>query len=247
MKISIITVCKNSQSTIEDTIKSVLEQTYDNIEYIIIDGKSTDNTMQIINKYKDNISKIISSVDSGIYDAMNKGVKESSGDIVGILNSDDLYTNPNVLSDVVNNFKVHGCDAVYGDIIYVKRDNLNKKVRYWKSGEYKFKNLSNGWTIPHPTFFVRRNVYEKYGYFNLDFKIAADYELLLRFLKNKISVVYVPNVLVFMREGGMSASSLVNRLSGWREVRKAWKVNNLKLPHFLITKRLFKKITQYFL
>jgi glycosyltransferase len=224
----------------------VLIQSCQEVEYIIIDGGSTDATLEIINKYKDKIFKIISEPDKGIYDAMNKGIKMATGDIVGILNSDDFYNNPNVLDNVINEFKRSDVDVVYGDIVYVDRENTQKQVRRWQAGSYKQKNLKDGWIMPHPAFFVKKEVYDKFGLFNLNFRIAADYELMLRFLKNGLSVSYLPEVLVCMREGGYSASGLKKRFSGWVELKQAWRINNLKLPLFFITRRILSKVKQYF-
>ena len=245
MKISIITICFNSEETIEKTIESVLSQTYENIEYIIIDGGSTDKTLEIVNKYKDKISKIISEKDKGIYDAMNKGISVSTGEVVAILNSDDFYVDEFVIEKVVQFFGKNKGDACYGNLEYVDRKNIAKKVRIWQAGDYNIKKLKNGWAPPHPTFFVRKYLYEKYGVFNLDFNIAADYELMLRFLLQDIRIGYINENLVCMREGGHSARSVKQRKKGWQEIRNAWIFNNKKIPKFLILRRLFSKIKQY--
>ncbi len=246
MKISIITASFNSGQTIEQTIKSVLDQTGVYLEYIIIDGGSKDGTLEIINKYKDRITKIVSEPDKGIYDAMNKGVGLATGDVVGIINSDDFYFNSDVLSSAAGEFERTGVDAVYGNIVYVDRENIKKQVRIWEAGEYKESKLKSGWIMPHPAFFVRRECYEKWGGFNLDFKIAADYELMLRFLKNSLRVSYLQKTLVCMREGGYSASGLKRRVEGWRELKKAWTENGLVVPMFFIFRRIISKIKQYF-
>lgn len=247
MKISIITPSFNSEKTIGDTIKSVVGQTYKDIEYIIVDGGSKDKTLKIVNKYKDKISKIVSEPDRGIFDAMNKGIDLAEGDIVGILNSDDFYADNDIIEKVVECFQKNDIDSCYGDIIYIDKDDISKKVRYWKAGEYKEKKLNNGWIPPHPAFFVKREVYQKYGKFRLDFHIAADYELMFRFLKiYKISTFYLPKVLVFMRTGGNSARDLKQRVKGWQELKRAWIVNNLKPPNFFILKRIFFKLPQFF-
>ncbi len=247
MKISIITVSYNSEKTIEDTIKSVFNQQFVDLEYIIIDGGSKDNTMEIVNKYKDKITKVISESDRGIYDAMNKGIKSAKGDVIGILNSDDFYYNEEVLSKVINEFELDNFDAVYGDIIYVDNFDIKKQVRYWKAGEYKENKLNFGWIMPHPAFFVKKKVYNDFGLFNLDFKIAADYELMLRFLKNNLQIKYLNKTLVCMREGGYSAKNIKQRISGWKELYQAWRVNNLKPPRWLFLTRPLFKIHQYWL
>jgi len=247
MKISIITVCFNSAATIEDTIKSVVAQDCADLEYIIIDGGSVDGTLEIIGKYKDKISKVVSEPDQGIYDAMNKGIRLATGEIVGILNADDYYWNGQVLSQILIQFERENIDACYGDLVYVKRTNTNIIVRYWKAGWYNKKKLENGWIIPHPTFFVKKDVYNKFGLFDLNFKIAADYELMLRFLKKNIKLSYINRPLICMREGGYSAKNIRQRLIGWRELKIAWKKNGQEVPLFFILRRTLSKIHQYFI
>lgn len=247
MKISIITPTYNSAKTISRTIDSIISQDYKDIEYIVVDGLSSDDTLSIVKECESKIKiNIIYEKDNGIYDAMNKGIKMATGDIVGILNSDDFYENESVLSDVAQTFGDEIIEAVYGDISYFG-DDINKVTRYWKAGEYTESNLNNGWVIPHPALFVRKSVYEKCGLFNTDFKIAADYEFILRILKvYKISVKYIPKIFVKMFNGGNSGSSLNQRIKGWKELIKSWKVNNLKMPPFFILKRVLFKIHQFF-
>ncbi len=246
MKFSIITVSYNSALTIEDTIISVLAQNYDDLEYIIIDGGSKDGTIDIVNKYKDKISKIVCEPDKGIYDAMNKGLKMATGDVVGILNSDDFYKNTAVLKEVSEAFKNSDADICYGDIEYIDRENIKKVVRFWKAGEYKKEKLNSGWIMPHPALFVKKEIYNKYGLFNLDFKIAADYELMLRFLLKEVRVKYIKKTLVSMREGGFSGQSYKQRKKGWEELKRAWTINGLPIPKLFIFRRLLSKIKQYF-
>lgn len=246
MKISIITVCYNSAETIEDTIRSVIGQTHDDLEYIIIDGGSTDGTLQIIDKYKEKITKIISEKDQGIYDAMNKGLNLVTGEIVGIINSDDFYCDNMVLSKI-NKMFLQKIDACYGDLVYVHSQDITKVVRYWKAGEYSEKKIYRGWIMPHPVFFVKKEVYNKQGVFNLNFKIAADYELMLRFLFQGLKIKYISESLVCMREGGYSAKNFKQRLKGWREIKQSWKINNKKIPLLLISRRIFSKVSQYFI
>lgn len=245
MKLSIITPSYNSAKTIARTIDSVLAQSYPDLEYIIIDGASTDSTRDIVLSYQDKLNiKFISELDKGIYDAMNKGVKLATGEIIGILNSDDLFDNDKVLSSISEAFKDQTVDAVYGDIKYFS-DDVNQIKRYWRAGEYQEKNLSNGWIIPHPSLFLRKAVYDKYGSFNIDFKIAGDYEFILRLLKiHKINVKYLPTVLVRMYDGGTSGSSLEQRKKGWKELKRAWTVNNLPVPQFFILRRVLFKVSQ---
>lgn len=246
MKISIITPTYNSSKTISRTIESVFSQDHKDIEYIVIDGSSNDGTQEIISSYMNKFDiKLISEKDNGIYDAMNKGISLATGDVIGILNSDDFYENDLVLSGVAKAFEDVTVDAVYGDISYFS-DDINKVTRYWKTGEYKENKLNNGWVIPHPSLFLRKSVYDKCGLFNLDFKIAADYEFILRLLKiHKIKVLYIPKVFVRMYNGGTSGSSLKQRMKGWRDLENSWKANNLQLPKFFIFRRILFKVFQY--
>jgi glycosyltransferase involved in cell wall biosynthesis len=247
MKVSIVTVCFNSAATIEQTIQSVLQQNYPELEYIIVDGASKDDTLNIINRYATKIAKIVSEPDKGIYDAINKGIGLASGDLIAVLNSDDFYVDANVVSDVVEAFKNNNCDCSYGDLNYVDKDDPSKIKRKWISGKYKHGMFFKGWMPPHPTFFLKNDCYKKYGVYNLKLKSAADYELMLRMLHvNKIKAGYVPRVLVKMRVGGKSNVSLLNRIKANREDKLAWELNNIK-PH--ITTLLFKplsKLGQFF-
>lgn len=203
-KITIITVVYNNVTTIANAIESVLSQTYANIEYIIIDGMSTDGTLEIINEYAPKISILISEKDNGIYDAMNKGLKLATGDVIGILNSDDLYANNSILNDVMYQFNLdQNLDILYGDLVYVKHDNTNNIVRTWISKPYYPKFFENGSVPPHPSLFLSTKVYQDAGYFNLKYRLAADYEFMLRIFKNfNFKIKYLPLVLVHMRLGG---------------------------------------------
>jgi len=244
VKISIITIAYNSQETIEDTIKSVVNQTYSNIEYIIIDGGSKDNTLSIINKYKDKISTIVSEPDKGIYDAMNKGVEKATGDLVGILNSDDFYANETVIEKIAS--KIKDYDSIYADLVYVDRENTDKVTRYWKAGTYKEGAFTNGWMPPHPTFFVKKSIYNRFGTYNLKLKSAADYELMLRFLhKEKISTTYLPEVITKMRVGGQSNVTLSNRLKANKEDQLAWEINGLKPNFYTLYLKPLRKVGQF--
>ena len=246
MKVSIITVVYNNKDTIKNAIESVLNQTYKNIEYIIVDGASTDGTVEIIKSYGDSIDKFISEKDNGIYDAMNKGIRLASGDIIGILNSDDFYANNNIIEKVVKEFEDKKVDSVYGDLVYVNAKDTNKIVRYWKSKPYKKGLFKKGWHPAHPTFFVKKKIYEKYGLFNLDFKIAADYELMLRFLeKHQISNSYIPEIIVKMRLGGESNQSIKNIIKANIESYNAWKMNDLPPPFYLPFIKPLKKLKQF--
>lgn len=246
MLVSIITVVLNAKDTIEDTIRSVLSQTYKDIEYIVVDGGSTDGTSDIINRYKDKIPKFISEKDEGIFDAMNKGLKLSRGGLIGFLHSDDIYANSCVIEKVVEEMERNNVDACFGDLVYVDRKNPNRVIRYWKSSSFRLGKFKRGWMPPHPTFFVRKWVYEKYGGFNLDFPIAADYELMLRFLeKYKIKTCYIPQVLVKMRMGGNSNRSVKNIIKANIECYKAWKENDLEISPFIIFKKPILKLSQF--
>jgi glycosyltransferase involved in cell wall biosynthesis len=247
-KISIITVSFNSVITIRDTIESIISQDYNNIEYIIIDAGSNDGTLDIIKEYKEHISYFISEADNGIYDGMNKGIAAATGDIVCILNSDDFYPNSFVISNVASTFEKQVCDAVYGDLVYVKFFDTDKIIRYWQSGEYTVKKIKNGWMLPHPTFFVKKHLYDKYGYYNTDFKTAADYEMVLKLLyKYNIKAFYIPMILVNMRMGGASNSSILNRIRANKEDGLAWTKNQLNKPIFIRIKKPLLKVKQFFL
>ncbi|MFM2000041.1 MAG: hypothetical protein RL204_1988 [Bacteroidota bacterium] len=246
MKVSIITISYNSAETIEDTIKSVVGQDYPNIEYIIIDGASKDETLSIVGKYKDKIAKVVSEKDKGIYDAMNKGVENATGDIIGILNSDDYYYDESVISEVVQIFEKEKTDGLYADLVYVDRADSDKVIRYWKSGEYQPGKFLKGWMPPHPTFFVKKEVYEKFGLYSTDLRSAADYEFMLRVIhKHNISLSYMPRILTKMRVGGMSNVSLKNRWKANMEDRRAWKINGLKPKWYTLTVKPLSKILQF--
>ena len=246
MKVSVITVSYNSEKTIESTIQSVLNQDYNNVEYIIIDGQSTDNTLQIINQYSDRIAQVISEKDDGIYDAINKGILTATGDIVGLIHSDDFYAHTRVLSRIVEELNQTQADAVYSDLQYVDRENSEKVFRVWKSGEYTAGKFIKGWMPPHPTFYVKRNVFLKHGLYDLTFRLAADYELMLRYIhKNKITLSYIPETLIKMRVGGASNTSILNRIKANQEDMKAWKVNGLQPSIFTRFLKPLSKLTQF--
>lgn len=246
MKISIITVCYNSADTIEDTIRSVLSQDYRDIEYIVIDGDSKDGTIDILNKYRESIHKYISEPDKGIYDAMNKGIKLCTGDIVATLNSDDMYFNNNVVSRMADFINDGDLDAGYGDIVYIDQNDTSRITRYWKAGEYKEGAFCSGWVIPHPAFFCRKKVFEKYGYFNAQFRIAADFELMLRFIeRHKIKIGYLPEVIVKMRTGG-KANIVRGMITGNLEILKSFRLNGIGLSANFFLRKPLAKISQLF-
>lgn len=246
MKVSIITAVMNGERTIRETLDSVLGQEYKNIELIIIDGNSTDGTREMIAGYKDRIAKMISEPDQGIYDALNKGIRISSGNIIGFLHAGDLYAHDRVIGRVVEGFEKYHEEGCYGDLQYVNRNDPNKVIRYWKSSPYRDGKFKSGWMPPHPTFFVKREVYEKYGVFDKEFRIAGDYELMLRFLeRHKISIFYIPEVLIKMRWGGISNRSLKDLWVKSREDYRAWERNHLKGSISTIFLKNLSKLPQF--
>jgi len=245
MNLSVITAVLDSEKTIASCIDSIINQDLDNIEHCVIDGVSNDATLDIIKSYSSPI-KILSEPDKGIYDALNKGIEMTTGDVIGFLHADDFYPNIHVLEKVQQLFVDKPIDACYGDLIYVDSQDVNKVKRFWRSGSYDPRQFYWGWMPPHPTFFVRRSIYEKYGLFNLEMGTAADYEIMLRFLlKRQINVAYIPEVLVHMRCGGVSNLSLGNRLKANRMDRKAWEVNGLKPYPWTLWAKPLRKLGQW--
>ncbi|MEI7589915.1 MAG: glycosyltransferase family 2 protein [Deltaproteobacteria bacterium] len=213
LKISVITAVFNAHATISDAIESVAEQTYKNVEHIVVDGASTDGTIETIETYRKRISVFISEPDNGIYDALNKGIAIASGDVIGFLHADDVYFDNEVLEKIATAFNDEMVDAVYGDLIYVRRDDLGATVRYWKSQKFSPTLLKKGWMPPHPTLYVRKKHYKRIGGFNTDYRVAADYFSILQlFLQKGFNAVYLPVVFVKMRWGGTSNKTLKNML-----------------------------------
>lgn len=209
LKISLITAVYNNYETIQQTLDSVLSQSYPAVEYIIVDGGSTDGTLEILNLYKAKFSIFISEPDNGIYDALNKGIHFSTGDIIGFLHADDLFENNSVLEKIADAFEAVDVDAVYGDLVYVRRNDSSKIVRFWRSSIFTSQSLLKGWMPPHPTLYLKRAAYQRLGVFNTAYRIAADYDLILRFFgAGKISSTYIPEVFVRMRIGGISNKSI---------------------------------------
>ena len=250
MKVSIVTATWNSGKTVEDTIKSVLCQTYKNYEYLIIDGLSKDSTLEIARKYEpffEGRMKIYSEKDKGIYDAMNKGFQKATGDVLMLINSDDLFARPDAVELVVKEFERHpDVDGVYADLNYVSQSNVNNIVRVWKTGNQK--PMRYGWLPAHPTFYIKREYYEKYGYFNLSYPLAADFELMLRFIeKYKVRLTYLPLSLVKMRLGGATSRSIRNIYKQDVETIRAFKENGLSGGNiFYLFFRYLPKIMQFF-
>ena len=228
MKISLITVCFNSIDTIKDTFESVACQDYDDLEYIVVDGQSNDGTLELLSEYQSLIDITISEPDQGIYDAMNKGIKAATGDVVGFINADDILASSSVIKEVAEAFSNNSVDACYADLYYVRFNDMSMVVRNWKSSDFKSGAFSKGWTPPHPTFYVKKSIYEQYGVFDLQYKMGNDIELMLRFMeKYQISTVYVPNVWVKMRVGGVSNQSISNIILQNREIIRAAQVNQV--------------------
>lgn len=248
MRVSIITVAFNSEKYIESALLSISAQTYPDIEHIVIDGGSNDGTLQILNRFKDKIAKLVTEPDNGIYDAMNKGLSLATGDIIGFLNSDDVFYDSSAVKNIVDCFKSKNTDCVYGDLIYVKENDLDSVVRYWKSSKYIDNLFISGWHPPHPTFYAKRSVFKKFGSFFLDFKISADYEMMLRFMaKNNVKSTYIPSPLVRMRIGGESNKSIKNIIIANIECYRAWHHNGLYISPFIMFRKPFSKVKQFFL
>lgn len=246
MKVSIITICFNNEKDIKATIESVVSQTYSNIEYIIIDGSSTDNTLNVIKKFETDISKVISENDDGIYDAINKGIQNSNGDILGLIHAGDELYDTSVIEKIVHHFKNNKIDALYGHS-KIFSENGKKLVRINKSPEYHDKLFSYGWLPSHQSFYAKLNLFKKYGNYNLNYKIAADYELLLRFLLlEKVNVKLLDEYIVKFKLGGASSKSIVNILKQNKECFISWKENGLKIPFYTMGLKLLRKLVQIF-
>jgi glycosyltransferase involved in cell wall biosynthesis len=244
MKITIITPAFNSATTIRDTLQSIDCQDYTKVEHLVMDGGSKDDTLKICAEFPK--VQVHSSPDKGLYDAMNKGLALATGDIVGILNSDDFYAHHSVLKQVAAQFEQTNSDALYGDLQYIDAQETQKILRHWCAGTYHTNRFPMGWMPPHPTFFVRRSVYERYGLFNTNLRFSADYELMLRFIhRYKISVSYLPEVLVKMRAGGVSNASFSNRWKANQEDRLAWRMNGLHPRWYTLLWKPLSKIGQF--
>jgi glycosyltransferase involved in cell wall biosynthesis len=245
LKVSIITAVFNGVHTVEDCIASVKNQINVDKEHIVIDGGSLDGTVNVIKKLETNLTSWVSEPDNGIYEAMNKGIALATGDIVGILNADDFYVNNLVLARITEEFQKKSVEALFADLVYVRPDNLNRIVRLYSGANFSLNKLNYGWMPPHPTFFVKREVYEKFGVFKTDYKIAADYELVTRFLaKHKIQFSYLPEVIVKMRIGGVSTSSFKNTWILNMEILRACEENGIKTNIFKIFSKYFVKSFQ---
>ena len=248
MKLSIVTVAYNAEATIADAVQSVIRQQRSGfeLEYIIVDGASTDGTLAAIEPFRSEITNVISEPDNGLYDAMNKGITTATGDYIGILNADDTYADDGVLQSVAQALAESRANALYGDLDYVDGNNPHKVVRRWRSGKMNRRSFFRGWMPPHPTFFLSRAVYSKHGLYSLELRSAADYELMLRVLhKNQTPVTYLPMVLVKMKTGGMSNQSWRNRFRANREDRLAWRMNQLKPRPWTLVFKPLRKLLQW--
>ncbi|KAA1259829.1 PGL/p-HBAD biosynthesis glycosyltransferase [Rubripirellula obstinata] len=246
MKISVVTAVYNRERTIGDTFDSVAKQHHTDIEHIVVDGMSSDRTGDVIAANSDRIAISVREPDDGIYDAMNKGIRVATGDVVGFLHADDMLASPTALASVADKFSSGNFDAIYADLEYVQGKNTDQVVRYWQSGEYDHQRMRWGWMPPHTTVFVRRTVYERLGGYLTEFGSAADYECMVRLMfRHKIQVGYIPEVTVKMRVGGKSNASLRNRLIANQLDRQAWRVNGLRPPMFLRISKPLQKLPQY--
>ena len=238
MKISIITVCYNSVATLGDTLASVAAQDYPDVEHIVIDGGSTDGTQALVEREGSHVKVLVSEPDKGIYDAMNKGFKLANGQVIGFLNADDMFAGDQVISRVASAFEYRKIEACFGDLLYVAEDNLSV-VRYWKSCPFVPGSFAHGWSPAHPTFYIRRSALERLGGFDLSYRLAADTELMMRYLeKGGVRAAYIPQVLVRMRVGGATNRSLRNIFRQNQEIFRALKKNDV--PYSLISFMLHK-------
>jgi glycosyltransferase involved in cell wall biosynthesis len=229
MKITLITCCYNSANTIKATLDSVGMQTHSNLEYIVIDGGSTDNTLEVLAGYSNVITVLVSEPDRGIYDALNKGLALATGEVVGFLHSDDYFASSDALERIAASFSDSRVDAVYADLDYVDREDTDRILRKWRSKEFDPDLFKHGWMPAHPTFYLRKKYYDQFGGYDLDFRQSADYELMLRMLlKHELHAVYIPVVLIKMRVGGASNASFTNRWKANQEDARAWAKNGIK-------------------
>ena len=251
MKVSIITITYNSAITLRDTMEAVLSQTSKNIEYIVVDGASKDDTVKIIKEYESKFNgqmRWVSEPDKGLYDAMNIGIRMATGDIVGIINSDDFYHRTDVIAKVVEGFQENGIEAIYGDVRFVNPDNLDKTVRYYSSKHFSPQLFRYGFMPAHPTFFTYRRYFEEFGYYKTDYKIAADYELLIRFLyTHKLKSKYLPLDFMKMRMGGTSTASIKSNILLNKEIVRACRENDIWTCMPLLFLKYFIKIFEFYL
>lgn len=245
MKISIVTVCYNAAKTLSDTIQSVASQDHPEIEHIIVDGGSTDGSLEIISAAK-SVTQYISEPDKGIYDAMNKGISMATGEVVGMLNADDFYARTDAISLIASAFLDEKTDICYADLVYVGKDDLSRIVRYWKSKPFVPGLFKQGWMPAHPTFFIRRHYFSELGMYDLNFKLQSDFELTMRYLEVfRLYAVYLPVILIKMRVGGASNQSIQNVIKGNFEAYKSCKKNNLKISIFFNVIKVMSRLPQF--
>ena len=243
MRISIITATYNSAATVRDTIESVLNQTHSDWELIIKDGGSKDDTLGICRSFADKRIKIVSCPDDGLYDAMNQGIKTATGEIIGILNSDDFFYDNHVLGRIVTAISDETIGCVYGDLQFVDAKDTSKVVRIWKGSQYQKGGFRKGWHPAHPTFYARKKCFNEYGAFDTSFEVSADFELMLRFIeKHQVSSRYIPHYFVKMRMGGESTGSLKNIIKGNQNILRAFEKNGISRPPFYLVRRLAPKV-----
>lgn len=248
MKVTVLTPAKNSAATITDTVRSVREQSHPHIEHIVLDGGSTDRTLEILNELRDVRMTVVQGADRGMYDAINRGLERASGEIIAVLNSDDLYVDRNVIRDVVELFQRSGSDSVYGDIVYVRQTDVNAVVRYWHAGPFRKGSLLRGWTPPHTAFFVKKSVYDRCGHYDIGYRIAADYEMTLRLLyTHRISTAYLARVCTRMRLGGMSNRDISSVMRKSAEDLRVCKKHRLPHPYWTIAMKNLRKLPQFLL
>ena len=247
MKISVVTACFNSGATIAHTLRSVAAQTHPEVEHIIVDGGSSDATLAIVAEHRERVSKLISEPDRGVYDAMNKGIALADGDVVGFLNADDEYADAQALADVAAAFADPTVEACYADLVYVDRENGDRIVRYWQSQDFRPGLFRRGWMPAHPTFFVRREVFARFGGFDLRYRLQSDFDLCMRLLEvQRIQSKYIPRVLVRMRMGGMSNNSFRNILRGNLEAYRACRNCGMRVTPLFIVRKLLSRLPQFF-
>ncbi|MDQ0640883.1 glycosyltransferase involved in cell wall biosynthesis [Pedobacter sp. W3I1] len=246
MKISLITVVYNGETFLQECFNSVMAQTYLDVEYLVIDGGSTDRTLNIIQENQSHIDYFVSEKDKGLYDAINKGIQRATGEVIGILNADDVFANPDVLASVAKTFiDQPEIDGLYGDLNYI-HPTTPKIIRTWKSRQNTFQDLKKGWMPAHPTLYLKRSLFEKNGDYALDLGTAADYELILRFFyAHKIEAVYLPVLMVNMRTGGVSNQSLMSRVSAFVNDYKALKRNRVPYPLLVVIRKKLSKLKQF--
>jgi glycosyltransferase involved in cell wall biosynthesis len=247
MRLSVITVCRNARDTIGEALSSIHRQSYRPMEHIVVDGASTDGTLDVLRARQAGIARLVSEPDEGLYHAMNKGIALATGDYVGFLNADDIYAHPDALAHIAEALRGGGCDAAYGDLVYVRQSDPGAVVRYWRSGPYAAGRIERGWMPAHPTFFVRTALLRKLGGFDTGYRYQADYELMVRlFLKEGISSAYVPEVLVRMRVGGHTNRSLRNVYLGNMEAYRACIDNGIRVSPLFILQKMFSRLPQFF-